>query len=166
MLNLLTLHISNDEVAGNYEQYQVEKVERGIPLLTFIVICLFIQSCYYAFIVKTGPRLPIVIQVGYFLIAEFGYRLTKLKFKKTRGLTQIFIVLAFAVPTVTCTLANLNLLPDALLGPGVNVARDYFRATFFLLYPFHIIRLKYVLICITPLYFIASYFYYAWLRHN
>ena len=120
MLNLLTLHISNQEVADNYEKYQVKKIERGLPFFTFIVFCLLIQSCYYAFITKTGAKLPIIIQVGYLLVFEFGYRIARWRFKATRGITQAFVVLAFAVPTITCTLANLNFLPESLLGPGVN----------------------------------------------
>ena len=42
MLNLLTMHISDEKVSRDYEEYQVNKVIKGAFMLTLIVICLFI----------------------------------------------------------------------------------------------------------------------------
>ena len=103
--------------------------------------------------------MPLLIQGGYIVMAEIFYRFAMWRFKNKHAVTQIFIVLTYSIPCIVCTLANTNLLPDSLMGPGVNQSREYFRSTFLLLFPFHFVKMKNVLLFITPMYLVSSYFY-------
>ena len=136
MLNLLTLHIQNKKVSQNYAQHQANTVDRllwgGIA-----AVVLYMLNCLLISIVSKKHPQPVVIIINsLLLIIVVVCKLFKRTFPTNNKFHEHIGIMIAVVPTVFCCLTNLNLLPNYLMGSGIDEARADYTGKFFLIFLF------------------------------
>ena len=129
MLNLLSLRVSNKQIAQHLESHRAKRLDRVMwvgGLLTFVFL---IESIIKTFVTKTGA--PVRILSNAIMLALFmAFKVCRLMTTSTR-LDEYIIVIIFAVPMILSIVANTNSLPDVLLGPDIDSYRSNFQRQFF-----------------------------------
>ena len=125
MLNHLTLQIYNKEVARNFENHQAQKCDRlliwGIGGgFAYVVI-----SVVDAWRTRSGPWIA-AVNIGCIFLLMVGFRIFRHYFRDIVVYHDYLVLSMFTVSVITCTLSNLNWLPEVFEGAGIEEYRSSF----------------------------------------
>ena len=157
MLNHLTLHISNEEVAKNVQIHRAMQLDRLILGGILTTTSYLINSIVAAKINKNGSWIEVLNEV-IVLLTLVSYRLFRIFFKAQTSLHEYIVVGIFTMEVILCTLCNTNRLPSSLNGPDVEAFRSLFERDFYIFAVLQLVSLKKVVFVMSPLYLLAQFF--------
>ena len=154
MLSLFTLQINNKAVASRFQSYQTQKIDRLMYSALLGSSIYLLTTVVYAVFTKNGPWVAVLeATIIFLLFVAFGiFRC----FSKNRTDIHEYLLLSiFILSVILCTLCNTLLLPQSLAGQGIYEFRSNFGDLFYILAVLSLVRLRNVLILISPLFLLA-----------
>ena len=157
MLNHLTLHISNEEVAKNFQIHRATQLDRLILGGILTTISYLIYTIVAAKVNKNGAWIEVLNEAIVFCILV-SYRLFRIFFKAQTSFNEYTVVAIFTIEVILCTLSNTNRLPSSLNDPDTEAFRSYFEADFYIFAILQLVSLKKAVFVMSPLYLLAQFF--------
>ena len=123
MLNHLTLHVYNKEIATNIENHQAQKFDFLLMpsiLGAFVYLAISILNAWWT---KSGPWIA-AVNIGCIFPLMLCFRIFRHYKRNDTRFHEYVVISVFAVSVICCILSNENLLPDSLGGSGLDEYRS------------------------------------------
>ena len=103
---------------------------------------------------RSGPWIA-AVNIGCIFILMVGFRIFRHYFRDIVVYHDYLVLSMFTVSVITCTLSNLNWLPEVFEGAGIEEYRSSFDGQFFIIAIFSLLSFKKALFLFSPLYLLS-----------
>jgi hypothetical protein len=157
MLSLLTLTISDKEVAKDYELHYANKFDRSFWFRAVVFTYSCVQS-WQKYFRGQGPAFAL-IQDTIILVVNILFEIYRKAFKDSTRYHSYFALTMFIVPVIICSIVNAGCMPERLREPNPNDNRQGYLVFFYgFAFNTHFSLVK-VVLAFGPIFLVASYFF-------